>query len=86
MPDIETFKQIVLPLIATITVLGGGIFIAAYTIYLAHTRARQRDEMAAHLKMEMIERGMSADEVAHVLHAELQIPKGCTASQHAKQL
>jgi hypothetical protein len=85
MPDIETFRQIVLPLVATIIVLGGGVFVAAYAIYLAHTRARQRDEMAGHLKMEMIERGMSADEVARVLHAELQIPKGDTASQHAKQ-
>ncbi len=42
--------------------------------------------MAASLKMEMIERGMSADEVDRVLHAELQIPNANTASQHAKQL
>ncbi len=32
MPDIETFKQIILPLVATIIVLVGGIFTAAYTI------------------------------------------------------
>jgi len=55
-------------LVGVIAILGG--FSVAITKVLSSNRRRmQLDEMDATLKMEMIERGMSADEISAVLKA-----------------
>lgn len=41
-------------------------------LILAHRRKAQRDEMAATLKLEMIQRGMSAGEIERILSAQLR--------------
>jgi hypothetical protein len=45
--------------------------VAVLMILLSHRRKAVRDEMEATLKMEMIERGMSADDVERVLAAKI---------------
>ncbi|HEV3138388.1 MAG TPA: hypothetical protein VGZ26_10805 [Pirellulales bacterium] len=45
--------------------------VVALVIVTRHKRRAQRDEMEATLKMEMIERGMSADEIERVLAAKI---------------
>jgi hypothetical protein len=58
------------------------ILAAVMTIVLTgHYRKLQRDDMEATLKMEMIQRGMSADEIERVLGARLgSAPHGFTGS------
>jgi len=52
-----------------------GAVIIAITAILAGTyRKMQRDDMNATLKMEMIQRGMSADEIERVLRARQSSP------------
>jgi hypothetical protein len=47
----------------------GGLLIGAVAVVTSYFRDRQRDEMDATLKMEMIQRGMSAEEITTVLKA-----------------
>jgi hypothetical protein len=47
----------------------GGITVAITQVVSSHRRRMQLDEMDATLKMEMIQRGMAADEIATVLKA-----------------
>ncbi len=45
----------------------GGLMVGGIAIVTNHQRGVQRDEMDASLKMEMISRGMSADDIVKVL-------------------
>ena len=54
----------------------GGILIAITAILSDTYRKMQRDDMAATLKMEMIQRGMSAEEIERILAARLSAPAG----------
>ena len=47
----------------------GGIVIGAIAVVTEYYRGAQRDEMDATLKMEMLQRGMSAEEIVKVLQA-----------------
>ena len=47
----------------------GGIMIGAIAVVTEYYRGAQRDEMDATLKMEMLQRGMSAEEIVKVLQA-----------------
>lgn len=49
----------------------GGITVAITKVVAAHYRRTQLDEMEATLKMEMIQRGMSAGEIKQVLEAKM---------------
>lgn len=49
----------------------GGITVAVAKVVSSHYRRTQLDEMEATLKMEMIQRGMSADEISQVLAARM---------------
>lgn len=50
----------------------GAILVVSMTAILtSHHRKLQRDDMEATLKMEMIQRGMSAEEIERVLAAQL---------------
>lgn len=51
--------------------IGAGMIIALVAILTGYHRKMIRDDMEATLKMEMIERGMSADEIERVLAARL---------------
>jgi hypothetical protein len=59
----------------------GGILIAITAILADTYRKMQRDDMAATLKMEMIQRGMSAEEIERILAARLSPPAG----RHARR-
>ncbi len=51
------------------------VFVVAMTAILtAHHRKMQRDDMEATLKMEMVQRGVSADEIERVLAARMGKP------------
>ena len=70
-----------MPLLANISAevviaipLVGGILIAITAILAGNYRKMQRDDMNATLKMEMIQRGMSADEIERVLQAGMSPP------------
>jgi Na+-transporting NADH:ubiquinone oxidoreductase subunit NqrC len=54
--------------------LVGGILIPIIAILASYYRKMQRDDMNATLKMEMIQRGMSADEIERVLKARMSPP------------
>jgi hypothetical protein len=58
---------IILGLVALI----GGLAIGLATVTAVYKRRVQLDEMEATLKMEMIQRGMSADEIKQVLEARI---------------
>jgi hypothetical protein len=58
---------IILGMIATV----GGLFVGFTKIVATYYRKVQLDEMEATLKMEMIQRGMSADEITRVLEAKM---------------
>ncbi len=60
-PD-ELWIIIALPIIC-------GSLIALTAIITDHKRKSQRDDMEATLKMEMLQRGLSADEIERVLSA-----------------
>jgi hypothetical protein len=49
----------------------GGMGVAVTKVVAAHYRKTQLDEMEATLKMEMIQRGMSAAEITQVLEAKM---------------
>lgn len=49
----------------------GGITVAITLVVSSHYRRKMRDDMEATLKMEMIQRGMSADEITKVLGARM---------------
>jgi hypothetical protein len=51
--------------IAILTVCGGPFFVGAWALWLTHRKHERQDEM----KREMIERGMSADDIVRVLNA-----------------
>jgi hypothetical protein len=51
-----------------------GTAVAIIALITAHKRRAQRDDMEATLKMEMIERGMAADEIERVLAARMASP------------
>jgi len=59
----------------------GGIAIALTAIVTEHRRKMVRDDMNATLKMEMIQRGMSVDEIERVLAARMA-PAPKRGSQH----
>lgn len=54
----------------------GGIAIAISTVVTYHRRRMELDEMEATMKMEMIQRGMSAQDIKTVLEAKLSATKG----------
>ncbi len=51
--------------------IGAGFAIAMTAILTGHSRQMQRDDMEATLKMEMIQRGMAAEEIERVLAARM---------------
>ncbi len=57
-------------MLGTIATLGG-ITVAITQSIASHYRKTQLDEMEATLKMEMIQRGMSAGEIKQVLEAKM---------------
>ena len=71
-------QDLVLPLagmgVGVIAILGG-ITVAITKVVSAHYRRSQLDEMEATLKMEMIQRGMSSDEITKVLGARMAANK-----------
>ncbi len=70
-PD-EVLVVISIPLV-------GGILIAITAILAGNYRKIQRDDMTATLKMEMIQRGMSPEDIDRVLAARLSAPRCRTA-------
>jgi hypothetical protein len=54
-----------------LVVILGGIIVAVTKVMVSHFRRTQLDEMEASLKMEMIQRGMSAGEIKQVLEAKM---------------
>jgi hypothetical protein len=57
-------------LVGVVAILGG-ISVAVTKVVSSHYRRMQLDEMEATLKMQMIERGMSAAEITSVLAARM---------------
>lgn len=66
---IEAVLGICLPILA-LTIVGVTL------IFSINSRKMQRDDMEATLKMEMIQRGMSAEEIERVLAARMGPPRG----------
>jgi hypothetical protein len=52
-------------------VIAGGIAAVITKIVASHYRRTQLDEMEATLKMEMVQRGMTADDITRVLDARM---------------
>ncbi len=61
-------------LVGVVAILGG-VAVAITAVVSAHRRRMQLDEMEATLKMEMIQRGMSAEEIARVLESRMGASK-----------
>jgi hypothetical protein len=59
----------------------GGLVVGAIAIITEHYRHVQRDEMDATLKMEMLQRGMSAEEIVEVLSATSGVPNPAEMAQ-----
>ncbi len=59
----------VVGILAGIVAIVGGFVVAIIHAITGHRRRMQLDEMEATLKLEMIERGMSADDIKQVLEA-----------------
>ncbi len=57
-------------LVGVVAILGG-ITVAITKVMAVYYRKTQLDDMEATLKMEMIQRGMSADEIKQVLEAKM---------------
>ncbi|HEV3138633.1 MAG TPA: hypothetical protein VGZ26_12030 [Pirellulales bacterium] len=53
----------------------GVIITTTAIIYAVYKRKTQLDDMEATIKMEMIQRGMSAEEIERVLHAKMGTPQ-----------
>jgi hypothetical protein len=68
--DQETLLGLVGMMLGLVAIIGG-IIVAITVVFSAHRRRTQLDEMEATLKMEMIQRGMSAEEIAQVLGAKM---------------
>ena len=62
--DVEEVIFVALPILSVLVVL-------MTAILTNHHRKLQRDDMEATLKMEMIQRGMSAEEIERVLAAHI---------------
>jgi hypothetical protein len=62
----------------------GGLGVGFAKVMSEHYRKSQLDEMEATLKMEMIQRGMSADEIAKVLEAKMGSSKSVWFEMLAK--
>jgi hypothetical protein len=74
---VEAILGISLPLI-----IGGTVAVTA--LITGHFRKTQRDDMEATLKMEMIQRGMSAEEIERVLAARMDNGFGFSRGRHAR--
>jgi len=61
--------------------LVGGITVAITKVVASHYRRTQLDEMEATLKMEMIQRGMSAGEIKQVLEARMGSSRSSTLDE-----
>jgi hypothetical protein len=57
-------------LVGVVAILGG-ITVAITKVMVTHYRRTQLDEMEATLKLEMVQRGMSAGEIKQVLEARM---------------
>ncbi len=75
MTDLGSMGGLLIPLLA----IAGGIVIALTAVVTSHYRKSQRDEMDTTLKLEMLERGMSADEIERVLRAKSDSPEESSA-------
>jgi hypothetical protein len=65
----------------------GGITVAITLVVSTHYRRKMRDDMEATLKMEMIQRGMSADEITKVLGARMSANSSISeAMERARQM
>jgi hypothetical protein len=62
-------------LLIALTALIGGFTVGLFGIHTAHARKKLQAEMEATLKIEMIERGMSAEEIVSVLSARMTTGK-----------
>jgi len=62
---------ILIPLLATI----GGVIALIIAVVGGHYRKLQRDDMEATLKMEMIQRGLGAEEIERILNARMATPQ-----------
>jgi hypothetical protein len=62
--DITDFVGVIV-----LVAVAGGLITGIVAVVTSYYRDSQRDEMDATLKMEMIQRGMSADEIEKVLKA-----------------
>jgi hypothetical protein len=60
-------------LVGVIAVVGG-IMVAITTVVVAYLRRSRLDDMEATLKLEMLQRGMSAEEIKAVLETSLGKP------------
>jgi len=65
--DVGQIVAVALPILSLLVVL-------MTVILTSHHRKLQRDDMEATLKMEMIQRGMSAEEIERVLAARVGLP------------
>jgi hypothetical protein len=70
MTQLAGMEGLLIPLLA----IAGGIVVALTTIIMHHYRKSQRDEMDTTLKLDMLERGMSAEEIERVLSAKSDSP------------
>ena len=68
--DTEAILALAGMLVGVVAILGG-ITVAITKVVAAHYRKTQLDEMEATLKLEMIQRGMGADEIQRVLEARM---------------
>jgi hypothetical protein len=66
----DVFQPSTLPFLVAIVAIGGGILAGIITSILQHIRKVRTAEMEASLKAQMIERGMSAEEIERVLRAK----------------
>jgi len=57
----------------------GGLVVAVIKVLEGHHRKTQLDEMEATLKMEMIQRGMSAAEIKQVLESKMDSSRSSVA-------
>ncbi|HEX3726786.1 MAG TPA: hypothetical protein VHV08_11115 [Pirellulales bacterium] len=71
--------------LVVLVTIAGGLVVGAIAIITEHYRHVQRDEMDATLKMEMLQRGMSADEIVTVLSAVSGAPDAVQMAQWSEQ-
>lgn len=73
----DVFQPSTLPFLVAIVAIGGGILAGIITSILQHFRKLRIAEMESSLKAQMIERGMSAEEIERVLHARQSSSSPC---------